>query len=384
MNLKYHVETYLTGLDPKSLIIDDFNGDSILDLAVTNYGNDTFSILFGNGNGTFSTQKIFSTGNMTKPYGIAAGDFNNDKLLDLGKYLSNMIESKLIFLSISAISLSEMNKVAIFYGNATNDLFIRSPNMLTLSSNGRLGAIESGDLTDDGLIDLIVCNQPMSGTLHDAAPFIFLNTGDDRQFEMNSLLEHYGCHIPIVIGDFDHDGKQNDLSTFGIRNSLLFFQSVNYKTRYLMMHLYALHGDPLSQTKGRFNNDELDDLALIIPQANTLQILLAYGNKAFTRGIYSTANHSTSITRIYFNNDQIDDLAILSCNRTVTIFLGTPSGFFNKNYLSFEPNERNNTQCAHSLKVADLNQDGIDDLVFIDAEIHSIAVLLGTNGYEET
>ena len=35
-------------------------------------------------------------------------------------------------------------------------------------------------------------------------------------------------------------------------------------------------------------------------------------------------------------------------------------------------------KCSHSLKVADLNQDGKDDLVFIDAEINSIRVLLGT------
>ncbi len=86
MILKYQVQTYLTGLDPKSLIINDFNRDSILDLAVTNYGNHTFSILLGNGNATFQMQRIFSTGNMSAPWGIASGDFNNDTLLDLGKY----------------------------------------------------------------------------------------------------------------------------------------------------------------------------------------------------------------------------------------------------------------------------------------------------------
>ncbi len=88
MTLKYQSQTYLTGLDSKSLIINDFNGDSILDLAVTNYGDDTFSILLGNGNGTFQTQLLFSTGNTTRPWGIATADFNNDTLLDLGKYSS--------------------------------------------------------------------------------------------------------------------------------------------------------------------------------------------------------------------------------------------------------------------------------------------------------
>ncbi len=88
MILNYQVQIYLTGLDPKSLIINDFNRDSILDLAVTNYGDDTFSIFLGNGNGnaTFRTQRIFSMGNVRKPWGIATGDFKNDTRLDLGKY----------------------------------------------------------------------------------------------------------------------------------------------------------------------------------------------------------------------------------------------------------------------------------------------------------
>jgi hypothetical protein len=71
-------------------------------------------------------------------------------------------------------------------------------------------------------------------------------------------------------------------------------------------------------------------------------------------------------------------LAILSCNGTVTVFLGRNFGMFDQNYLSFEMNTNNSGKCSHSLKLADLNQDGRDDLVFIDPEINSIRVLLGT------
>ena len=84
------------------------------------------------------------------------------------------------------------------------------------------------------------------------------------------------------------------------------------------------------------------------------------------------------MTRINFNNDTIDDLAILSCNRTVTVFLETEFGILDRTYLIFETNTNSSGKCSHSLKVYDFNQDGRDDLVFIDAETNSIKVLLGT------
>jgi hypothetical protein len=55
---------------------------------VTNYDSDTLSVILGNGDGTFQTQQIYSTGNGSGPKEITAGYFNNDTLLDLGKYLS--------------------------------------------------------------------------------------------------------------------------------------------------------------------------------------------------------------------------------------------------------------------------------------------------------
>jgi hypothetical protein len=87
MTLIYQSERYSTGLNPKSFIINDFNRDYIPDLAVTNFGDDTLGLMFGNGDGTFQSQQTYSTGNGSKPWGITAHDFNNDTFLDLGKTL---------------------------------------------------------------------------------------------------------------------------------------------------------------------------------------------------------------------------------------------------------------------------------------------------------
>src|SRR6516162_7349771 len=66
----------------------DFNGDGILDLAVTLPGSNpnqasTVSILLGNADGTFQPGVDYTTGNEPGGSSIAVGDFNGDRKLDL-------------------------------------------------------------------------------------------------------------------------------------------------------------------------------------------------------------------------------------------------------------------------------------------------------------
>ncbi len=51
---------YAVGIFPIGVVTGDFNGDGILDLAVTNAGSNTVSVLLGNGDGTFQSA-VFTT-----------------------------------------------------------------------------------------------------------------------------------------------------------------------------------------------------------------------------------------------------------------------------------------------------------------------------------
>jgi len=86
MTLKYQSDAYPIGHGAKSLTVRDFNRDSFLDLAVTNHDDHTISILFGNGNGTFQTQYVYSISNESYPWGIVSADFNKDGFPDIGKH----------------------------------------------------------------------------------------------------------------------------------------------------------------------------------------------------------------------------------------------------------------------------------------------------------
>ena len=72
---------YAAGVGPQALVNGDFNNDAVLDLAVTNYGTESVSVLLGNSDGTFQSAINSPVGHSAGP--LAAGDFNADGKLDL-------------------------------------------------------------------------------------------------------------------------------------------------------------------------------------------------------------------------------------------------------------------------------------------------------------
>src|SRR6266478_4324528 len=70
--------TATVGTNPAQVTVGDFNGDGKLDLAVANLNDNTLSVLLGNGDGTFQTPQTFASPGMTHPYFVAVSDFNRD------------------------------------------------------------------------------------------------------------------------------------------------------------------------------------------------------------------------------------------------------------------------------------------------------------------
>ena len=72
---------YTTGTDPSSVAVGDMNGDGKKDLVVSNYSDNSVSILPGAGNGTFASKTDFAAGAVTDM--VAVGDFDSDGRQDL-------------------------------------------------------------------------------------------------------------------------------------------------------------------------------------------------------------------------------------------------------------------------------------------------------------
>ena len=75
--------SYGAGTLPFGVTAGDFLGNGKLDIAVVNFGDNTVSIIPGNGDGTFNVlgSLTFDTGNQS--LGVAVADFNGDGRADL-------------------------------------------------------------------------------------------------------------------------------------------------------------------------------------------------------------------------------------------------------------------------------------------------------------
>ena len=77
----FNTKSYPVGGSAGQIIVADFNGDHIPDVATVNGDTNTVSILINNGDGTFRPHLDFATG--PGPSGVAAGDWNKDGKMDL-------------------------------------------------------------------------------------------------------------------------------------------------------------------------------------------------------------------------------------------------------------------------------------------------------------
>jgi hypothetical protein len=169
---------YDSGSGAHNAIVADFNGDSKLDIAVTDSNANAISVLLGNGDGTFQTPA--NTPTTFAPGSIAAADFNRDSKVDV----------------LLADTQADQNLYAFLgNGNGTFGAPVASKLLDTVIS------VSVGDLNGDGSPDVVALTQDFGliaclgngdGTFRPGTPFELSPNG----------------HVPII-ADLNGDGAED-------------------------------------------------------------------------------------------------------------------------------------------------------------------------------
>jgi FG-GAP-like repeat len=173
------INTYALQDSGFEIVTADFNGDGNLDLVVIGYDPTTqdwgYSVLLGNGNGTFQSP-VFYPQNVTGGGAAFVADFNHDGKLDL--------------------AVSDGQSVAILLGNG--DGTFAAP---VLYFDGGGGGLVTADFNGDGKLDLAA-----------GSPTALLFGNGDGTFQPAVFPTNLNNFVPALTADFNNDGKPDLLS----------------------------------------------------------------------------------------------------------------------------------------------------------------------------
>ena len=386
------------------LTVGDFNGDGKLDLvmpvAVPQVGDCAFTVMLGNGDGTFAPAITPSAGPTPIPAVLRAGDINRDGKLDLvavvgtnvAVFLGNGNGSFQQVVNSGAGMTGSSLAVADFNGDGKPDIVVggtSAAGIAVLLGNGdgtfgasvvvsalsSSGAVFAGDINGDGKQDILFVG--LSGV------DVLLGNGDGT-FQKQAVISPVGG-TSFSLGDFNGDGKP-DVAGIGIGNpsngnsvdivsvalgrgdgSFLSSPqiSINCQCRDAFADVDILIGD--------LNGDGISDLVYMqtFPQFGTvLATLMGQGGGAYSAPVTFPGPGGTiaNLAGGDFNNDGKLDFAVSGA--AIEVFLGNGDGTFHST-AEYGP------QNSPFVAAADVNGDGKLDLVTADGTAKTVSVLLG-------
>lgn len=328
------------GHSPSAVAVGDFNGDGKLDMAVADEGDNTVSILLGNGDGTFQSQSTFPTG--VAPDAIVAGDFNGDGKLDLGvaNFTDNTISILLgngdgtftagrtitgvnspvamvtgDFRSAGKLDLAVLDQadglVSVFPGNGDGTFATK----IDTSAGRSPSALVTGDFNGDGKTDLAVTNSGSNSVS------VLLGNGDGTFFKRIDFGTGVGPSA-IASADFNGDGRPDLAVTNKVDNTLSILLG-NGDGTFGAPTSFTTDAGPAALLSGNFASGTFPDLIVVCESANTLDVFLGLGNASFATPLsVPTGNSPVAAAKGDFAGTGLLDVTVANqSSNTVSVIL---------------------------------------------------------------
>jgi len=338
---------------PEGATIADVNGDGNGDVVVTNDDSSDVTILTGNGDGTLNLASVgYATGGY--PFNPAiVEDLNGDGLVD--------------------ILVADDNQSLVWMAGYGDGTFQASRNYYAPIADNSFAygiGIASGDFNGDGLADVVVsncCDTTIGITVFLSNPDGSLQPGVN--YGTGGHLEY------VAVGDFNGDGKL-DIAASDDTGALLIFNGTGSGT-FIEGPTYSVNGSFQGQpVAGAFNSAGaagFADLAVTTWNgAPSVSVLLNDGSGGFsTLAPVALTNGGYELAAGDVNGDTFLDLAVAEQGGTqVGVLLGDGTGV-----LTAQPDVPVGAS-PYGVALADIDGDGNLDIVSSSGS-QNIAVALG-------
>jgi hypothetical protein len=362
--------TFPVGVDPRAVTVADFNNDGKPDLAVVNQGpsssQSSLSVLLGNGNGTFQaaiTTNLLNSGPATgNAESLAVGDFNGDGLPDVALNTAGPAGAA----------------VEVLLGKGDGSF---QPNHLILPVAQTPLSVAAGDFDGNGALDLVTANS--NGTVS-----VLLGNGGGS-FRPRTDLTVGGSPHSVAVGDFNRDGRLDVVTAQQLTDTVSVLVGHGDGT-FARPQVFAASGQnftPQSMALGDVNGDGKVDVVIksvssLDSDAFQIGVLLGSGDGTFQAPLLGSAQPGGSGDLVLgdFNNDGRIDAAVAdqlgSSSGNLSVFAGNGDGTF-QSLIRLDLLTGGNDPVG--VTAADLNGDGLVDLVSANGSSSTVSVLLDTS-----
>jgi hypothetical protein len=230
--------------------------------------------------------------------------------------------------------------------------------------------VTAGDLDGDGRLDLVTAN-------YSSSTVSVLRGNGDGSFQSGANYATGSNAIAVAVGDLNGDGRPDLVSANHSANTVSVLLQ-NADGTFAAKVDYAVGARPRAVRLADLNGDGVLDVVTANETGDSVSVLLGTGSGSLTGRVdYTAGDGPLGLFVADLDGDGRLDLVTANVNaHTVGVLLGNGDGTF-QSVVAYSTGA---STSPRDVAAADLNGDGVLDLVTANASTQFLSVLLGSGG----